>query len=228
MRWKLWIPAKRAKNENWDTAYTERRQWDGGSTNLNASTARTNLGLTGDVSTHHHDSMYYTKAEIDADYLVSDYVADSGSSLIELKSELVSSRAAGCNTTPVEVKRFVLARGGTVKILTKLAYEANPSGIPVNIRVYVNGSPVASPHTTTAFLPSWGQFVDVISGLSAGDIIGLYTYSSGPLTPQTHHVQFEMNVDNPTTSYVDYEASGLNTYAGHTQYDFVSNRFAQT
>jgi hypothetical protein len=30
---------------NWDSAYSERRQWDGGSTNLNASTARTSLGL---------------------------------------------------------------------------------------------------------------------------------------------------------------------------------------
>lgn len=30
---------------NWDSAYTQRLQWDGGSTNLVASTARTNLGL---------------------------------------------------------------------------------------------------------------------------------------------------------------------------------------
>lgn len=29
----------------WDTAYTERRQWDGGSTNLNVATGRTSLGL---------------------------------------------------------------------------------------------------------------------------------------------------------------------------------------
>jgi len=31
---------------NWDTAYSERRQWDGGSTNLVASTGRTSLGAT--------------------------------------------------------------------------------------------------------------------------------------------------------------------------------------
>lgn len=29
----------------WDTGYSERRQWDGGSTNLNAATARSSLGL---------------------------------------------------------------------------------------------------------------------------------------------------------------------------------------
>lgn len=55
-----------AKCGNWDTAYTERHQWDGGATNLVAATGRTSLGLTGDVSTHHHDSMYYTESEIDA------------------------------------------------------------------------------------------------------------------------------------------------------------------
>ncbi len=31
---------------NWDTAYTERHQWDGGSTNLVAATGRTSLGAT--------------------------------------------------------------------------------------------------------------------------------------------------------------------------------------
>jgi hypothetical protein len=33
------------KNTNWDAAYNERRQWDGGSTNLVVATGRTSLGL---------------------------------------------------------------------------------------------------------------------------------------------------------------------------------------
>jgi hypothetical protein len=38
-----------ASQANWDTAYSERRQWDGGATNLTAATGRTSLGLgTGD------------------------------------------------------------------------------------------------------------------------------------------------------------------------------------
>ncbi|MDB4761380.1 hypothetical protein OAG04_00050 [bacterium] len=32
-------------SSNWDTAYTDRNKWDGGSTGLNASTGRTSLGL---------------------------------------------------------------------------------------------------------------------------------------------------------------------------------------
>lgn len=35
-----------ASQTNWDSAYSERRQWDGGSTNLVASTGRTSLGAT--------------------------------------------------------------------------------------------------------------------------------------------------------------------------------------
>lgn len=35
-----------ASQTNWDTAYSERRQWDGGSTNLVAATGRTSLGAT--------------------------------------------------------------------------------------------------------------------------------------------------------------------------------------
>lgn len=34
-----------SKQTTWDTAYSERQQWDGGSTNLVAATARTSLGL---------------------------------------------------------------------------------------------------------------------------------------------------------------------------------------
>ena len=35
-----------ASQTNWDTAYTERQQWDGGATNLVAATGRTSLGAT--------------------------------------------------------------------------------------------------------------------------------------------------------------------------------------
>lgn len=35
-----------ASQTNWDTAYSERQQWDGGSTNLVAATGRTSLGAT--------------------------------------------------------------------------------------------------------------------------------------------------------------------------------------
>jgi microcystin-dependent protein len=35
-----------AKQTNWDTAYTNNFQWDGGSTNLNSATGRTSLGAT--------------------------------------------------------------------------------------------------------------------------------------------------------------------------------------
>ena len=39
-----------ASQTNWDTAYSERLYWDGGSTGLNATTARTSLGLGGSAT----------------------------------------------------------------------------------------------------------------------------------------------------------------------------------
>ncbi|MDP8275051.1 MAG: tail fiber domain-containing protein [Candidatus Euphemobacter frigidus] len=46
------ITATGGASTGWNTAYSERRQWDGGSINLNSSTGRTSLGLgTGDSPT---------------------------------------------------------------------------------------------------------------------------------------------------------------------------------
>ncbi len=42
-------------SSNWNSAYSERRQWDGGLTNLNAATARTSLGLVIGTDVQAHD-----------------------------------------------------------------------------------------------------------------------------------------------------------------------------
>lgn len=58
-----------SKQTNWDTAYSERNQWDGGSTGLNAATGRTSLGLgtmatanTSSYSTTGTDTTYAYRA----------------------------------------------------------------------------------------------------------------------------------------------------------------------
>jgi hypothetical protein len=48
-----------AKQTEWDTAYTDRNKWDGGSTGLNAATGRTSLGLGTAATT---DSTAYATA----------------------------------------------------------------------------------------------------------------------------------------------------------------------
>ncbi|MEW6557407.1 MAG: hypothetical protein AB1349_08645 [Elusimicrobiota bacterium] len=48
---------------NWNTAYSERRQWDGGSTNLDATTARNALGLRGFNSAYKSDNAVYIKSD---------------------------------------------------------------------------------------------------------------------------------------------------------------------
>lgn len=51
---------------NANTAYTERRQWDGGSTNLNATTARVSLGLVLGVDVQSYDTDLQSIAALDS------------------------------------------------------------------------------------------------------------------------------------------------------------------
>jgi hypothetical protein len=48
---------------NWDTAYTDRLKWDGGSTGLNAATGRTSLGL-GTIATQNANNVSITGGSI--------------------------------------------------------------------------------------------------------------------------------------------------------------------
>ena len=52
-----------ASQSNWDTAYTDRLKWDGGSSGLNASTGRTSLGL-GSMATQNSSSVTITGGSI--------------------------------------------------------------------------------------------------------------------------------------------------------------------
>ena len=52
-----------AKQTEWDTAYTDRLKWDGGSTGLTASTGRTSLGL-GSIATQDASSVTITGGSV--------------------------------------------------------------------------------------------------------------------------------------------------------------------
>jgi hypothetical protein len=96
------ISATGGNSTNWNTAYTDRNKWDGGSTGLTASTGRTSLGL-GSAATqntsafaaasHNHDGRYYTEGEIDT--IESDLYTAIG-----LKANLASPTFTGTVTTP--------------------------------------------------------------------------------------------------------------------------------
>lgn len=72
-----------AKQTEWDTAYTDRNKWDGGSTGLNATTGRTSLGLgtaATTASTDYATAAQGTKADTAygwGNHAVAGYAADS-------------------------------------------------------------------------------------------------------------------------------------------------------
>jgi len=101
---------------NWDTAYSERRQWDGGSTNLVAATGRTSLGL-GTLATQNANGVAITGGAISGitDLVVAD--GGTGASTAAAARTNLAAAASGANsditalsglTTPLSV-----AQGGT-------------------------------------------------------------------------------------------------------------------
>jgi Major tropism determinant N-terminal domain len=59
-----------AKQTEWDTAYTDRLKWDGGSTGLDAATARTSLGLVIGTNVQAYDADLGAIAALSADGLL--------------------------------------------------------------------------------------------------------------------------------------------------------------
>ncbi len=101
---------------NWDTAYSDRWQWDGGSTNLVAATGRTSLGL-GTLATQNANGVAITGGAISGitDLAVAD--GGTGASTAAAARTNLGAAASGANsdiisfsglTTPLSV-----AQGGT-------------------------------------------------------------------------------------------------------------------
>lgn len=82
-----------ASQTNWDTAYTDRNKWDGGSSGLVAATGRTSLGL-GTIATQNANAVAITGGNID-NTTIGNSTAAYGKFTTLLYSELVAS--AGLN-----------------------------------------------------------------------------------------------------------------------------------
>jgi hypothetical protein len=84
-----------AANSNWDTAYTERKQWDGGATGLVAATGRTSLGL--DIGTN-----------------VQAFDADLSSLAAASATNTIYYRSAANTWSPVTIGGNMTFSGGTL------------------------------------------------------------------------------------------------------------------
>lgn len=157
-----------ASQTNWDTAYSERATWDGGSTGLNATTGRTSLGL-GSIATQAASNVAITGGSITG---ITDLaVADGGtgsSTAAGARVNLLPSytgnggKVLAVNTGGTDVEWITAGSGsGTV---TSVALTM-PSGFSVS------GSPVTSSGTLAVST--------TLNGVLKGDGTGFTTATAG-------------------------------------------------
>lgn len=143
---------------NWDTAYSERRQWDGGSLNLDASAAFTSLGL-GNAATKNVGTSSGTVASGDDSRFSTNLGYNAASRTITSSTGFsatlpeATQLAAGLQSATDKSKLDGIANGAT----------ANSTDAQLRDR---------STHTGT-------QSISTLSGISTNVLLGRYSLGSG-------------------------------------------------
>ena len=135
-----------ASQTNWDNAYTQRLQWDGGSTNLVAATGRTSLGL-GSISTQASSSVSITGGSITG--ITDITVADGGTGASTAANARINllptytgnaGKVLAVNTGATDVEWITAGGGGGSGTVTSVA-------MSVPTFLSVSGSPITTSGT---------------------------------------------------------------------------------
>ena len=185
-----------AKQAQWDTAYSERQQWDGGATNLVAATGRTSLGATtvgGNMFTLTNPSAV-TFPQFNADNTVS----------------ALTASAAFNALSPITTTGDLIIGNGT-NSATKLAIGANTYVLTSNgttaTWAAVSGSGATITNDTTTATNVYPTFAAATSGSLATVYTSnanlLYKPSTGEFLAQQFNAGNGIYVNNKTvaTSY---------------------------
>ena len=190
-----------AKQTQWDTAYSERQQWDGGATNLVASTGRTSLGGTTVGSNFFTltNPSAITFTRINADNTVSALDAATFRTAIGAGtgSGTVTSVAATAGTG-ISVTGSPITSSGTLTI--------------------TNTAPAPSiTNDTATATPVYPLFAAATSGtpttLYTSNAKYLYTPSTGELAAPVHNSTNGITVNSQTVSASYTIASGSNGFS---------------
>jgi hypothetical protein len=100
-----WTAVGAAKAAEWDSAYTERLQWDGGSTGLDTSNARTNLGLG-------------TAATLDAGASVGNVLSLDGSGNMPAMAGTALTGLSGFDAASININRLSASSCAEGSLLT--------------------------------------------------------------------------------------------------------------
>jgi hypothetical protein len=136
---------------NWDTAYLERRYWDGGSSGLNASTARTSLGL-GNSSTLNIGTIAGTVAAGDDARFTTNLSYTPSTRLLssstgsDVTIPEATTTVPGFQSAADKVKLDSIATGAQVNVPTNLTYTQSTRLLGSS-----TGDDVTLPDATTSF-----------------------------------------------------------------------------
>ena len=207
--------ARIASASNWNTAYTDRNKWDGGSTGLNASTGRTSLGL-GSAATqntsafatasHNHDDRYYTETETNG--------------FLNLKANLNGATFTGDVTVGGILKDGEYHNAGSANWKTKKYIRSvGVTGADIGgVWVYLARVVLDSAYEKARIKFNINSYDDVASGVEAIDV-SYENHSTG----QEHHILNWYTTDNNATTFSEVRSirsssSGLsNTYDLYVQ-----------
>lgn len=192
---------------NWNTAYSERNQWDGGSTGLVAATARTSLGITGWASnlitTANPSAVRFIKINADNTITLEDAATFRTS---------IGAGAGGGSVTNVTgtTNRVTVATGTTTPVIDIASTYVGQSSITTLGTITTgtwNGTAIADAYISSA--ATWNAKQAALSGT------GLVKSTTGTISYITD------NSTNWDTAYTDRNkwdggATGLVSATGRT------------
>ena len=175
-----------ASQTNWDTAYSERQQWDGGATNLVAATGRTSLGL-GTIATQNSNAVSITGGSITG---ITDLAVADGGTGASTAADARTNLGAAASATTISAGTGLsgggdLSANRTLSIantgVTAAAYGSASNTLTATVNAQGQLSALAA--TPIAIANTQVSGLGTASTLNAGVALGVATLDAGGTVP---------------------------------------------
>lgn len=206
---------------NWDTAYTDRNKWDGGSTGLTAATGRTSLGATtvGSSIFTLTDPSAITFLRINADNTV------SALSDVNFRTAIGAGTGNGTVTSVTGTSPVSSSGGATPAISLASGYGDTQNPYASKTANYV----LAGPVNGTSLPPSFRALVAAdIPNIAESQVTNLTTDLAAKAVAGSNGVPFAMAANATTTAGGTALAANAQETVTGTTITFPASRFSVT
>lgn len=200
-----------AKQTDWDTAFTDRLKWDGGSTGLNATTARTSLGLVIGTNVQAWD------ADLDA------IAALAGTSGL-LRKTAANTWSLDTNTYLTGNQSISLTGDATGSGTTSIAVTLANSGVTAGTynNVTVNAKGLVTSGSNVSYLTGNQSITWTASGDVSGSASGATSIS--PALTVTGLRGVALPTLGASAGFLRYTGTGTNTWVFDTNTYLTANQ----